>query len=200
MMDSVKASGPTTPATPRVDLQGNNPQAYMVHKKYPESILGPWGQTSLDIGIFSISFGMLVVGQDNFLFSCLGWVLQHPNCNPCAEATTRGPASVFTGTMWGAGLLHCHPNIQSTFMRGAGSAVLLFCHRPNWVQYHGGEKADSAIFSSTSLCDCLNTEAVSSRSAQADLWLSRFLTHISASARRVTVICVTKTHLTRLDS
>ena len=90
--------------------------------------------------------------------------------------------------------------IQSTFMRGAGSAVLLFCHRPNWVQYHGGEKADSAIFSSTSLCDCLNTEAVSSRSAQADLWLSRFLTHISASARRVTVICVTKTHLTRLDS
>jgi len=84
-------------------------------------------------------------------------------------------------------------------MRGAGSAVLLFCHRPNWVQYHGGEKADSAIFSSTSLCDCLNTEAVSSRSAQADLWLSRFLTHISASARRVTVICVTKTHLTRLD-
>ena len=82
----------------------------MVHKKYPESILGPWGQTSLDIGIFSISFGMLVVGQDNFLFSCLEWVLQHPNCNPCAEATTRGPASVFTGTMWGAGLLHCHPN------------------------------------------------------------------------------------------
>ena len=109
-MDSVKASGPTTPATPRVDLQGNNPQAYMVHKKYPETILGPWGQTSLDIGIFSISFGMLVVGQDNFLFSCLGWVLQHPNCNPFAEATTRGPASVFTGTMWGAGLLHCHPN------------------------------------------------------------------------------------------
>ena len=97
-MDSVKASGPTTPATPRVDLQRNNPQAYMVHKKYPESILGPWGQTSLDIGIFSISFGMLVVGQDNFLFSCLEWVLQHPNCNPCAEATTRGPASVFTGT------------------------------------------------------------------------------------------------------
>ena len=145
MMDSVKASGPTTPATPRVDLQGNNPQAYMVHKKYPEPILGPWGQTSLDIGIFSISFGMLVVGQDNFLFSCLGWVLQHPNCNPCAEATTRGPASVFTGTMWGAGLLHCHPNIQSTFMRGAGSAALLFCHRPNWVQYHGGEKADSAL-------------------------------------------------------
>ena len=112
----------------------------MVHKKYPESILGPWGQTSLDIGIFSISFGMLVVGQDNFLFSCLGWVLQHPNCNPCAEATTRGPASVFTGTMWGAGLLHCHPNIQSTFMRGAGSAVLLFCHRPNWVQYHEVKK------------------------------------------------------------
>ena len=84
--------------------------------------------------------------------------------------------------------------VQSTFMRGAGSAVLLFCHRPNRVQ----SRRWKSRFSSTSLCHCLNT-AVSSCSAQADLWLSRFLTNISASARWVTVICVTKTHLTRLD-
>ena len=28
--------------------KGTTPRPYMVHKKYPESILGPWGQTSLD--------------------------------------------------------------------------------------------------------------------------------------------------------
>ena len=32
-----------------IPKKGHNPQAYMVHnKKYLESILGPWGQTSLD--------------------------------------------------------------------------------------------------------------------------------------------------------
>ena len=37
--------------------------------------------------------------------------------------------------------------IQSTFMRGAGSAVLLFCHRPNWVQ-----EISVALFGVHDLC------------------------------------------------